>query len=96
MSDLRTAKLNYSENCAREEFAGPVSDYATRKLKFGSTSKSHDRNQIITPPQCAATKLEALAANPEVWSKTVFFYMFDENDGFFDHTVPPAPPQPAA
>jgi hypothetical protein len=23
MSDLRKAKLNYSENCAREEFAGP-------------------------------------------------------------------------
>jgi phospholipase C len=37
--------------------------------------------------------LDALTANPEVWSKTVFFYMFDENDGFFDHTVPPTPPQ---
>src|SRR6202048_1692658 len=29
--------------------------------------------------------LDALTANPEVWSKTVFFLMFDENDGFFDH-----------
>jgi phospholipase C len=37
--------------------------------------------------------LDALTANPEVWSKTVFFYMFDENDGFFDHIVPPTPPQ---
>ncbi len=37
--------------------------------------------------------LEALTANPEVWSKTVFFWMFDENDGFFDHVVPPTPPQ---
>jgi phospholipase C len=37
--------------------------------------------------------LDALTANPEVWSKTVFFYMFDENDGFFDHMVPPTPPQ---
>jgi phospholipase C len=36
--------------------------------------------------------LDALTANPEVWSKTVFFYMFDENDGFFDHMVPPTPP----
>ena len=36
--------------------------------------------------------LDALTANPEVWSKTVFFYMFDENDGFFDHIVPPTPP----
>jgi phospholipase C len=37
--------------------------------------------------------LDALTANPEVWSKTVFFLMFDENDGFFDHVVPPTPPQ---
>jgi phospholipase C len=37
--------------------------------------------------------LDALTANPEVWSKTVFFCMFDENDGFFDHMVPPTPPR---
>jgi hypothetical protein len=29
--------------------------------------------------------IDALTANPEVCSKTVFFYMFDENDDFFDH-----------
>ena len=40
--------------------------------------------------------LDALTANPEVWSKTVFFIMFDENDGFFDHMVPPTPPQSRA
>jgi phospholipase C len=40
--------------------------------------------------------LDALTANPEVWSKTVFIIMFDENDGFFDHIVPPTPPQSRA
>jgi phospholipase C len=40
--------------------------------------------------------LDALTANPEVWSKTVLFYMWDENDGFFDHMVPPTPPGSAA
>ena len=40
--------------------------------------------------------LNALTANPEVWSKTVFIIMYDENDGFFDHVVPPTPPQNAA
>jgi phospholipase C len=35
--------------------------------------------------------LDALTANPEVWSKTVFLIMFDENDGFFDHVIPPLP-----
>ena len=40
--------------------------------------------------------LDALTANPEVWSKTALFVMYDENDGFFDHMVPPTPPQSAA
>ena len=40
--------------------------------------------------------IDALTANPEVWSKTVVFVMYDENDGFFDHVVPPTPPQSAA
>jgi len=40
--------------------------------------------------------LDALTANPEVWSKTVLFYMWDENDGFFDHVVPPTPPRSRA
>jgi phospholipase C len=40
--------------------------------------------------------LDALTANPEVWSKTAFFLMYDENDGFFDHLVPPTPPQTRA
>jgi phospholipase C len=40
--------------------------------------------------------LDALTANPEVWSRTVFFLMYDENDGFFDHVVPPTPPRSRA
>lgn len=36
--------------------------------------------------------LAALTANPGVWSRTVFFLTFDENDGFFDHMPPPAVP----
>jgi phospholipase C len=36
--------------------------------------------------------LDALTANPKLWSRTVLFLNYDENDGFFDHVVPPAPP----
>jgi phospholipase C len=36
--------------------------------------------------------LDALTANPAVWSKTVFIVTYDENDGFFDHMIPPTPP----
>ena len=39
-----------------------------------------------------ARVLDALTANPESWSKTVFLINFDENDGFFDHMPPPAVP----
>jgi phospholipase C len=37
--------------------------------------------------------LKALTSNPEVWSKTVLFHMYDENDGFFDHVPPPTAPE---
>lgn len=37
--------------------------------------------------------LDILTSNPEVWSKTVLFINYDENDGGFDHMVPPTPPQ---
>ena len=40
--------------------------------------------------------LDALTSNPEVWSKTALFLMYDENDGFFDHVVPPTPPESRA
>jgi phospholipase C len=36
--------------------------------------------------------LDALTSNPEVWGETVLLLTFDENDGFFDHVPPPAPP----
>ncbi len=37
--------------------------------------------------------LDILTANAEVFSKTVVFVNYDENDGFFDHMVPDTPPQ---
>ncbi len=36
--------------------------------------------------------LDALTDAPEVWSKTVLFINFDENDGIFDHYPSPAAP----
>ena len=36
--------------------------------------------------------LETLVSNPEVWARTVFFIVYDENGGFFDHVPPPTPP----
>ncbi|PTT78158.1 phospholipase C, phosphocholine-specific, partial [Pseudomonas sp. HMWF010] len=39
-----------------------------------------------------ARVIDALTADPKVWARTVLLVMFDENDGFFDHVPPPAPP----
>ncbi|MFC8867010.1 phosphocholine-specific phospholipase C [Streptomyces sp. NPDC057148] len=43
-----------------------------------------------------AQVLDALTSNPAVWAKTALFITYDENDGFFDHLVPPLPPKSAA
>ncbi len=40
-----------------------------------------------------AAKIDAIASNPKVWAKTVFILDYDENDGIFDHVVPPTPPE---
>lgn len=42
-----------------------------------------------------AAVLDALTSNPDTWSKTALFVTYDENDGFFDHVVPPSPPASA-
>jgi phospholipase C len=39
-----------------------------------------------------ASKIDAIAANPDVWAKTAFILNYDENDGIFDHVAPPVPP----
>ncbi|MEO7009098.1 MAG: alkaline phosphatase family protein, partial [Caldimonas sp.] len=59
------------------------------------TSSGSEHPSPSSPAQGAAYTakvLEALTANPEVWSKTVLIVNFDENDGYFDHVAPPAPP----
>lgn len=43
-----------------------------------------------------ARKIDAIASNPEVWAKTVFILNYDENDGLFDHVVPPTAPESTA
>jgi phospholipase C len=40
--------------------------------------------------------IEILASNPEIWSKMALFITYDEDGGFFDHLVPPTPPQSRA
>ena len=60
-----------------------------------ATAEGSEHPSPSSPAQGAdytAKVLEALVSNPDVWSKTVLFINFDENDGFFDHLPPPAVP----
>ena len=38
--------------------------------------------------------MDILTQNPEVWKKCVLVLTYDENDGYFDHLPPYAPPSP--
>jgi phospholipase C len=40
--------------------------------------------------------VDILASNPDVWSRMAMFVTYDEEGGFFDHLVPPTPPQTRA
>jgi phospholipase C len=52
----------------------------------------HPANFPAAGAEFIASKLDAIAANPDVWAKTLFILNYDENDGLFDHVSPPVPP----
>jgi phospholipase C len=58
-----------------------------------STASEHPSYLPAAGAQFIASKIEALAANEELWNSTVFILNYDENDGFFDHVVPETPDQ---
>jgi phospholipase C len=58
-----------------------------------SDSEHPEGSSPIEGANFTARVLDALTANPDVWARTVLFLNFDENDGFFDHVLPPAPPE---
>lgn len=60
-----------------------------------ATAEGSEHPGPSSPAQGAdytARVIDALTADPAVWSRTVLLIMFDENDGYFDHAPPPAPP----
>ena len=57
-----------------------------------STQSEHPEFMPAAGAAFIASKLNAIAARPEIWNKTVFILNYDENDGIFDHVPPPVPP----
>jgi phospholipase C len=56
-----------------------------------STQSEHPDYMPAAGAAFVASKIDAIAANPEVWAKTAFILNYDENDGLFDHVAPPVP-----
>lgn len=56
------------------------------------SASEHPRYMPAAGAEWIASKLDAIAANPDLWAKTLFILSYDENDGLFDHVAPPVPP----
>jgi phospholipase C len=54
-------------------------------------TSEHPHHMPAAGADFVARMVNAIAANPAVWAKTVFILNYDENDGLFDHVVPPTP-----
>jgi phospholipase C len=81
-----TAGLAFEEDCQN----GTLPDVSWIMPDDGNV----DEHPPFLPADGAAfiaSKLEALAANEDLWNTTVFILNYDENDGFFDHVTPPTP-----
>jgi phospholipase C len=78
-----TPSLNFEEDCAN----GVLPDVSF----LGTGGDEHPPDLPAQGAQYIASKLEALAANEELWNTTLFVINYDENDGFFDHVPPPVP-----
>ena len=94
-SDPRLAELALSTRALDGLREDVVSGALPQVSWIVAPAKDSEHPQPSSPAQGAdytARVLDALTADPKVWSRTVLFLMYDENDGFFDHAPPPAPP----
>lgn len=82
-----TSYLGFEEDCAN----GVLADVTWLFPDGPYASDEHPPNTPAAGAYFLASKLEALAANEDLWNSTVFVLNYDENDGFFDHVPPPIP-----
>jgi phospholipase C len=94
--NVRAAKLNAA--VTGQSFESFLTDAAAGTLPPVSWVLTHITQQEhpSAAPQDGEAALEAIieavTANPLTWPKTVVFFTYDENGGFFDHVPPPTPP----
>jgi len=78
-----------------DDFGRDVADDTLPQVSWVMPSVGLDEHPPAPPALGMALShdiLATLVSNPKVWSKTVLFITYDENDGFFDHVAPPTAP----
>ena len=79
-----------------DEFAGDIANGRLPKVSWMVLPTANMEHPGEAAPNNGAglvyQLLDTLASNLDVWQKTLFLITYDENDGFFDHVLPPAPP----
>jgi phospholipase C len=87
--------INACSKYTLDNFAAEVTSNTLPQVSWLMPPLTHSEHPIWTPAYGASyisQVLDILTSNPALWSSTVFLVMYDENDGFFDHMVPPTPP----
>ncbi len=77
------------------QFIGDCADDALPAVSWIVAPYGYCEHPAARPVDGAAyvqRVLKALWDNPKLWESTVVLINYDENDGFFDHVVPPAAP----
>lgn len=102
---LSAADRRLYDRALRRERPGTLADVFHADVEAGALpqvsylvpSAADCEHPMTSSPASSATLvyrvLDALASDPETWSKTVVFLNFDENDGYYDHVPPPLPPR---
>lgn len=81
------------------EFRRDVESGTLPQVSYLVPSEVDSEHPSGSSPAASATLLyqvlDAVASDPDTWSKTAVIVNFDENDGYFDHVPPPRPPHSA-
>jgi phospholipase C len=81
---LQTRAAGWFENDARRGNLPQVS-----WLVAPTAQSEHPDYYPAAGAEYIASKLDAIASNPDLWRSTLFILCYDENDGLFDHVPPP-------
>lgn len=100
--------LTYDDNGTKREVKVPKGDILHQFREDVNSNKLPTVSWLVAPSNFSdhpgspwygawyiSEVLDILTKNPEVWKKTIFILNYDENDGYFDHVAPFAPPHTA-